>query len=253
MANNIKIYPPGWSATPLYASTLTGSVNVEGVHFDGLYFWVTDDNGAGTYSVRQYYIPTSGTPSLVYSFNFGALVGLTALQTFVGIEAITGDGKDLYVGYRLEECDTDIPPTCVQISYIAKVSKNGVILKQGMFSTGTNVAKFYRDLTWQGEKILAATDGTAIRWLDPSTDTVVRSVTINAVAGGIAFDGKDLYAIRESNGNAVKRSIDGTILTPLTALAIRPKGMDYATGADRMGSSSHIADWFDGEWLAVVH
>lgn len=228
-------------------NAVAGMTTGRGICFDGVGFWCIDETSATTWDIC--YV-THDTNTVVRAFGWPFTVVLTGFETLAGVNAITTDGLDLYVAYRIEYSDPGPPVTTTYVEYLSRWDKDGNLKWDKKFILQGLIAS-YEDLTWNGLKIVAAigTTSPGIKYID-ITDEKTFDVTLGFTPSGIAFDGLN-YHMQPSGVNQLRLvSPNGVVLGTNLTLANAGGGLCY--GHPDMDESA-LSDFMNGEWIAALY
>lgn len=244
MTNTMKFYTPNWDLIVSYS--LNADINVDGVCFDGQYFWTLE--GASGTNVLQYQMTASGPLATGFSFNAGALLP----TIFVRNTAICTDGSNLYVGYEYASGGT-------QKKAIAAFDKKGNLLKtlggSVQVSLGTSG---YNDITFNGKLILsvdAQDTFNAFTYFDPGADGAFAAIYVaDRLFAGIAFNGKDYYGVQSSlSGQGKTINTEGVVQHNGANTVASPKGLDFGTQEGVPKMMDYMGGRYTGNWIVLVH
>ena len=248
MANTLEFYTPEFNRISTH---ILGTGNqIEGVYYDGLYFWTVD---SGTFLCEQFYITQAGSAELVSSFDLSGIIPLDAGESVTSIDAITGDGLDLYIAYNIETTDGEFPPIVTETTVISKFDKKGNLLKD-IYSYDSISFGFLHDMTWNGLNLFLTTDSASkyLFQIDVATGKKIATITTQQILSAIAWNGVNFYCFRDSalgQGNVMDYTGKFLAVAVPSGFA-SPPAMDFGTGHLNIDGAH---DMFEGQWIVLAH
>lgn len=259
MAGTLRIYDPTNWVTKTPADIALGLPNrVQGITFDGAYFWIVDTAGI----LYQGHIDKTGAV-----FDIDKSVDVSPqLSNFSRLSAITTDGLNLYIAYQTLVTTGGFPPLSIVGAKVAQFDKFGNSLKEltafAVANSVTYVDNEYQDLTFNGIHVISShgetSPGGVFKGVDPFNDTLAWTTNFGTAVGAmkraIAFNGNSFYVVRNGTSRALAEiDYDQTVLDAgLNVGAVDVQGCCFGSKDFRLWPTGELHNEIDGEWLAVV-